>query len=69
MIVKSHREGIHMKAKQKQKLKKFTNFQRQTRELEPMKPEEHKYIKELLEISILTKDKKFVGVQKVLLLV
>ena len=49
MIVKSHREGIHMKAKQKQKLKKFTNLQRQTRELEPMKPEEYKYIQELLE--------------------
>ena len=49
MIVKSHREGIHMKAKQKQKLRKFTNLQRQSRELEPMKPEEHKYIKELLE--------------------
>ena len=48
MIVKSHREGIHMKAKQKQKLRKFTNLQRQSRELEPMKPEEHKYIKELL---------------------
>ena len=49
MIVKSHREGIHMKAKQKQKLKKFTNLQRQSRELEPMKQEEYKYVKELLE--------------------
>ena len=48
MIVKSHREGIHMKAKQKQKLRKFTNLQRQSRELEPMKPEETKYIQELL---------------------
>ena len=49
MIIKSHREGYDMRAKQKQKLKKFTNLQRQSRELEPMKPEEHKYIKELLE--------------------
>jgi len=49
MIVKSHREGIQMKAKHKEKLKKFTNLQRQSRELEPMKPEEYKYVKELLE--------------------
>ena len=49
MIIKSHREGYNMRAKQKQKLKKFNNLQRQSRELEPMKPEEHKYIKELLE--------------------
>ena len=49
MIIKSHREGYNMRAKQKQKLRKFTNLQRQSRELEPMKPEEHKYIKELLE--------------------
>ena len=49
MIIKSHREGYDMRAKQKQKLRKFTNLQRQSRELEPMKPEEHKYIKELLE--------------------
>ena len=33
---------------QKQKLRKFTNLQRQSRELEPMKPEETKYIQELL---------------------
>ena len=49
MIIKSHREGYDMRAKQKQKLKKFTNLQRQSRELEPMKPEEYKYVKELLE--------------------
>ena len=48
MVVKSHREGTEMRAKQKQKLKKFTNLQRQSRELEPMKPEETKYIQELL---------------------
>ena len=48
MIIKSHREGTEMRAKQKQKLKKFTNLQRQSRELEPMKPEETKYIQELL---------------------
>ena len=49
MIIKSHREGYDMRAKQKQKLRKFTNLQRQSRELEPMKPEETKYIQELLE--------------------
>ena len=49
MIIKSHREGYNMRAKQKQKLRKFTNLQRQSRELEPMKPEEYKYVKELLE--------------------
>ena len=49
MIIKSHREGYDMRAKQKQKLRKFTNLQRQSRELEPMKPEEYKYVKELLE--------------------
>ena len=49
MIVKSHREGIHMKAETKTETKKFTNLQRQSRELEPMKPEEYKYVKELLE--------------------
>ena len=48
MIIKSHREGYNMRAKQKQKLRKFTNLQRQSRELEPMKPEETKYIQELL---------------------
>ena len=48
MVVKSHREGTEMRAKQKQKLKKFTNLQRQSRELEPMKPEETKYMQELL---------------------
>ena len=48
MIIKSHREGYDMRAKQKQKLRKFTNLQRQSRELEPMKPEETKYIQELL---------------------
>ena len=49
MIIKSHREGYNMRAKQKQKQKKFKNLQRQSRELEPMKPEEHKYVEELLE--------------------
>ena len=49
MIIKSHREGYDMRAKQKQKLRKFTNLQRQSRELEPMKPEETKYIQELLQ--------------------
>ena len=48
MVIKSHREGTEMRAKQKQKLRKFTNLQRQSRELEPMKPEETKYLKELL---------------------
>ena len=30
-------------------MKKFTNLQRQDRRIEPMKPEETKYIKELLQ--------------------
>ena len=30
-------------------MKKFTNLQRQERRIEPMKPEETKYIKELLQ--------------------
>ena len=48
MIMKKHREGIPMKAKSKQKLKKFTNLQRQERRVEVMKEEEYKYLKELL---------------------
>jgi len=48
MIIKSHREGIPMKSKSKQKLKKFTNLQRQERRVEVMKEEEYKYLKELL---------------------
>ncbi len=41
-----------MTNKTKLKLRRFTNFQRQERILEPMKPEEHKYIKELLQTRI-----------------
>ena len=37
-----------MKSKSKQKLKKFTNLQRQERRVEVMKEEEYKYLKELL---------------------
>jgi len=48
MIMKKHREGIPMKSKSKQKLKKFTNLQRQERRVEVMKEEEYKYLKELL---------------------
>jgi predicted RNA-binding protein Jag len=38
-----------MTNKTKVKLKKFTNLQRQERRIEPMKPEETKYIQELLQ--------------------
>ena len=38
-----------MTSKTKLKLKKFTNLQRQERRIEPMKPEETKYIKELIQ--------------------
>ena len=38
-----------MTSKTKLKMKKFTNLQRQERRIEPMKPEETKYIKELLQ--------------------
>ena len=37
-----------MTSKTKLKMKKFTNLQRQERRIEPMKPEEDKYIRELL---------------------
>ena len=37
-----------MTNKAKLKMKKFTNLQRQERRIEPMKPEETKYIQELL---------------------
>ena len=37
-----------MTSKTKLKIKKFTNLQRQERRIEPMKPDEHKYIQELL---------------------
>ena len=46
--MKKHREGIPMKSKSKQKLKKFTKLQRQERRVEVMKEEEYKYLKELL---------------------
>ena len=49
--MKHHREGILMKNKSREKLKKFTNLQRQERQerrIEPMNEEEYKYIKELL---------------------
>ncbi len=38
-----------MTNKAKLKMKKFTNLQRQERRIEPMKPEETKYIQELLQ--------------------
>ncbi len=38
-----------MTSKTRLKMKKFTNLQRQERRIEPMKPEETKYIKELLQ--------------------
>ena len=38
-----------MTSKTKLKMKKFTNLQRQERRIEPMKPEETKYLKELLQ--------------------
>ena len=38
-----------MTSKTKLRMKKFTNLQRQDRRIEPMKPEETKYIKELLQ--------------------
>ena len=41
--------GNDMTNKTKVKLKKFTNLQRQERRIEPMKPEETKYIQELLQ--------------------
>ena len=37
-----------MTSKTKLKMRKFNNLQRQVRKIEEMKPEEHKYIKELL---------------------
>ena len=37
-----------MTSKNKLKMRKFNNLQRQVRTIEEMKPEEHKYIKELL---------------------
>ena len=37
-----------MTSKTKLKMRKFNNLQRQVRTIEEMKPEEHKYIKELL---------------------
>ena len=37
-----------MTSKTRLKMKKFTNLQRQERRIEPMKPEETKYIQELL---------------------
>ena len=49
-------KGNNMTKKQKLKLRRFTNFQRQERILEPMKPEEHKYIKELLQTRIRYED-------------
>ena len=45
-------KGNNMTNKTKLKLRRFTNFQRQERILEPMKPEEHKYLKELLQTRI-----------------
>jgi len=48
MLMKHHREGILMKNKSREKLKKFTNLQRQERRIEPMNEKEYKYIKELL---------------------
>ncbi len=38
-----------MTSKTKLKMRKFTNLQRQDRRIETMKPEETKYIKELLQ--------------------
>ena len=38
-----------MTSKTRLKMKKFTNLQRQERRIEPMKPEETKYIQELLQ--------------------
>ena len=38
-----------MTSKTKLKMRKFTNLQRQDRRIEPMKPEETKYIQELLQ--------------------
>ena len=38
-----------MTSKTKLKMKKFTNLQRQERRIEPMKPDEHKYIQQLLQ--------------------
>ena len=38
-----------MTSKTKLKMKKFTNLQRQERRIEPTKPDEHKYIQELLQ--------------------
>ena len=38
-----------MKAKYKEKLKKFTNLQKQERTVEPMNEQETKYIQELLQ--------------------
>ena len=38
-----------MTSKTKLRMKKFTNLQRQDRRIEPMKPEETKYIQELLQ--------------------
>ena len=38
-----------MTSKTKLKMKKFTNLQRQERRIEPMKPEETKYIQQLLQ--------------------
>ena len=38
-----------MTNKAKLKMRKFTNLQRQERRIEPMKPEETKYIQELLQ--------------------
>mgnify|MGYP003144466177 FL=1 len=38
-----------MTSKTRLKMKKFTNLQRQERRIEHMKPEETKYIKELLQ--------------------
>ena len=49
-------KGNNMTNKTKLKLRRFTNFQRQERILEPMKPEEHKYIKELLQTRIRYED-------------
>ena len=37
-----------MTSKTKLKMRRFNNLQRQVRTIEEMKPEEHKYIKELL---------------------
>ena len=38
-----------MTSKTKLKMRKFNNLQRQVRTIEEMKPEEHKYVEELLE--------------------